>query len=55
VARKTNYNFEKRQREIQKKEKKVAKLEAKRQKAEERKDEKVPDERDVQDGTGEVS
>tara|TARA_A100001037_G_scaffold26316_1_gene21359 strand:- start:1125 stop:1289 length:165 start_codon:yes stop_codon:yes gene_type:complete len=37
MARKTNYNFEKRQREIKKKEKKAAKAEAKRQQAEARK------------------
>jgi hypothetical protein len=33
MARKTNYNFEKRQREIQKAEKKAAKAEAKREAA----------------------
>lgn len=38
MARKPNYNFEKRQREIQKKEKKAAKAEAKRQQAEARKE-----------------
>ncbi|MCH8919018.1 MAG: hypothetical protein IIC52_13305 [Proteobacteria bacterium] len=37
MARKPNYNFEKRQREIQKKEKKAAKAEAKRLQAEARK------------------
>ena len=37
MARKTNYNFEKRQREIQKAEKKAAKAEAKKAAAEERK------------------
>lgn len=42
MARKPNYNFEKRQREIQKKEKKAAKAEAKRQQAEARKEEKKP-------------
>ena len=38
MARKPNYNFEKRQREIQKKEKKAAKAEAKRLQAEARKE-----------------
>lgn len=37
MARKTNYNFEKRQRELQKQEKKAAKAEAKREAAEARK------------------
>lgn len=37
MARKTNYNFEKRQREIQKAEKKAAKAEAKKAAAAERK------------------
>ncbi len=36
MARKTNYNFEKRQRELQKQEKKAAKAEAKREAAEAR-------------------
>jgi hypothetical protein len=36
MARKTNYNFEKRQREIQKAEKKAAKAEAKKAASEER-------------------
>jgi len=36
MARKTNYSFEKRQRELQKKEKKAAKAEAKRAAADER-------------------
>ncbi len=40
MARKTNYSFEKRQREIQKKANKAAKAEAKRQQAEARKEEK---------------
>lgn len=43
MARKPNYNFEKRQREILKKEKKAAKAEAKRQQAEARKDAKTPE------------
>jgi hypothetical protein len=43
MPRKPNYNFEKRQREIQKKEKKAAKAEAKRQQAETRKDDQAPD------------
>jgi len=38
MARKPNYNFEKRQREIQKKEKKAAKAEAKRLQAEARRE-----------------
>jgi hypothetical protein len=38
MARKPNYNFEKRQREIKKQEKKAAKAEAKRQQAEARKE-----------------
>lgn len=38
MARKPNYNFEKRQREILKKEKKAAKAEAKRQQAAARKE-----------------
>lgn len=42
MARKPNYNFEKRQREIQKKNKKAAKAEAKRQQAEARKVESTP-------------
>jgi hypothetical protein len=54
MARKTNYNFDKRQREIQKKEKKAAKLEAKRLKAEERKDDKAPDEQGALDSSGET-
>lgn len=40
MARKPNYNFEKRQREILKKEKKAAKAEAKRQQADARKEPK---------------
>lgn len=36
MARKTNYSFEKRQRELQKKEKKAAKAEAKRAQADAR-------------------
>ena len=43
MARKPNYNFEKRQREIQKKEKKAAKAEAKRQQAEVHTDDKKPE------------
>jgi hypothetical protein len=43
MARKPNYNFEKRQREIQKKEKKAAKAEAKRLQAEARTEEKKPE------------
>lgn len=46
MARKPNYNFEKRQREILKKEKKAAKAEAKRQQAEARKDSKTPESSD---------
>lgn len=42
MARTPNYNFEKRQREIQKKAKKAAKAEAKRQQAEERKEQDAP-------------
>jgi len=42
VARKPNYNFEKRQREIKKQEKKAAKAEAKRQQAEARKEGDAP-------------
>jgi len=38
MARKPNYNFEKRQRELKKKEKKAAKAEAKRLQAEGRKE-----------------
>jgi len=42
VARKPNYNFEKRQREIKKQEKKAAKAEAKRQQTEARKEDDAP-------------
>ncbi|MEP4380595.1 MAG: hypothetical protein ABJ363_16530 [Alphaproteobacteria bacterium] len=42
MARKTNYSFEKRQRELQKKEKKAAKAEAKRAAADERRGEVEP-------------
>ncbi|MBT3793303.1 MAG: hypothetical protein HN658_00540 [Rhodospirillales bacterium] len=41
MARKPNYNFEKNQREIQKKEKKAAKAEAKRLEVEARKEAKA--------------
>lgn len=44
MARKTNYSFEKRQRELQKKEKKAAKAEAKRALAEARRAEDSPSE-----------
>ncbi|MFT5538894.1 MAG: hypothetical protein ACI82H_000407 [Alphaproteobacteria bacterium] len=43
MARKPNYNFEKRQRELQKKEKKAARAEAKRQQVEERKEGTPPE------------
>jgi hypothetical protein len=42
MARKTNYSFEKRQRELQKKEKKAAKAEAKRAAADERRGDEEP-------------
>jgi hypothetical protein len=43
MARKPNYNFEKRQREIKKKEKKAAKAEAKRLQAEAQKETTNPE------------
>lgn len=42
MARKTNYSFEKRQRELQKKEKKAAKAEAKRAAADARRGDEEP-------------